>query len=140
MGEVIQLVVAPAFLLVAIAALLGVVTGRLGRVVDRARELEQRISNGVDQTSKERILSELRILDKRMRFNHWSINFLCVSALIVAIMVSTLFFAFLSDRIPPDAVALLFISAMGGIMTGIVFFIAEVYLATRTVRVQFELL
>lgn len=140
MGEVIQLVVAPAFLLVAIAALLGVVTGRLGRVVDRARELEKRVTDGVDSDSKTALMVELRSLDRRMRFNHWSINFFCLAALIVAIMVAALFFAYLGDRIPSDAIALLFISAMGGIMTGILFFSAEVYLATRTVRVHFELL
>ncbi|WP_432199855.1 DUF2721 domain-containing protein [Erythrobacter sp. W53] len=139
MGEVIQLVVAPAFLLVAIAALLGVVTGRLGRVIDRARELENKVAVEVDSETKSRTLDELRNLDRRIRLNHWSINFFCVAALIVAVMVATLFFAYLGDRIPPDAIAVLFISAMAGIMIGILFFIAEVYLATKTVRVHFEL-
>ena len=39
----IQLAVAPVFLLTAIAAMLGVVSGRLARIIDRARVLEQRL-------------------------------------------------------------------------------------------------
>lgn len=143
MGEVIQLVVAPAFLLVAIAALLGVVTGRLGRVVDRARELEEKLAEkqqdeGAGEGSRAALICELQALDQRIRYNNWSINFFSVTALVVAFLVATLFLAHIVDRIPPDAIALLFITAMGGIMVGILFFIAEVYIATRTVRVHFE--
>ena len=42
-AAVIQLAVAPVFLLAAIAGLLGVMSTRLGRIIDRARVIERRI-------------------------------------------------------------------------------------------------
>ena len=140
MAEVIQLVVAPVFLLVAIGSLLGVVTGRLGRVVDRARELESRLVQGVEKREHGTYTAELRTLDRRIRYNSWSINFLSIAALIVALLVAALFVSYLWAKSVPVAIALLFITAIVGVMLGIIFFIAEVYLATRTVRVRSDLI
>ena len=42
-AEVIQLAVAPVFLLAGIAGLLGVFSTRLARIIDRARVIERRI-------------------------------------------------------------------------------------------------
>ena len=41
-ARVIQLAIAPVFLLTGIAGLLGVMANRLARIIDRARDLEQR--------------------------------------------------------------------------------------------------
>src|SRR5436190_24067734 len=43
-AHVIQLAVAPVFLLSGVGALLGVLTSRLGRIIDRARSLEGRLA------------------------------------------------------------------------------------------------
>ncbi|MEM1402717.1 MAG: DUF2721 domain-containing protein [Pseudomonadota bacterium] len=136
MGETIQLAMAPVFLLVAIGALLQVVTNRLGRIIDRARILELRIENGAPQ--RDTIIAELRELDQRMRFNHWSINFLSIAALIVATLVAALFLGLLTSEARPTHTSVLFIVAMLSIILGISCFIAEVYVATRTVRVKFD--
>lgn len=136
MGETIQLAMAPVFLLVAIGALLQVVTNRLGRIIDRARILELRIENGAPQ--RDTIIAELRELDQRMRFNHWSINFLSIAALIVATLVAALFLGLLTGGDEPTQASALFIAAMVSIILGISCFIAEVYVATRTVRVKFD--
>jgi hypothetical protein len=44
-AHAIQLAVAPVFLLTGIAAILAVMTNRLGRIIDRARVLEDRLDN-----------------------------------------------------------------------------------------------
>jgi hypothetical protein len=44
-AHTIQLAVAPVFLLSGIAAILAVMTIRLGRIIDRARVLENRLDN-----------------------------------------------------------------------------------------------
>jgi hypothetical protein len=41
-SEVIQLAIAPVFLLMGVSTLLSVLTGRLGRVVDRFRSLNEK--------------------------------------------------------------------------------------------------
>ena len=45
LARVIQLSVAPVFLLTGIGTMLSVMTNRLGRVIDRARVLEARLEN-----------------------------------------------------------------------------------------------
>ena len=42
----IQLAVAPIFMLAAVAAMIGTVATRLARIIDRARELEERLESG----------------------------------------------------------------------------------------------
>ena len=42
LAQVIQIVVAPIFMLTGIAGFLNVMSGRLGRIVDRARIMERR--------------------------------------------------------------------------------------------------
>lgn len=140
MGEVIQLSVAPVFLLVAIGSLLSVVTGRLGRVVDRARVLEEFLLVRDTTTRDSHAPRELRTLDRRMRYCHWSINFLSVAAMVVAILVATLFISDIAHADQAWVISALFVAAVVHVMIGIGCFIAEIYVATRTVRVRPELL
>nr|MBA3729393.1 DUF2721 domain-containing protein [Sphingomonas sp.] len=64
-AQIIQLAVAPVFLLAGVGAFLNVCAGRLARIVDRARGLEPRIpaSRGPEH---DRLIAELRVLDRRM--------------------------------------------------------------------------
>ena len=140
-ATIIQLSVAPVFLLVAIGSMLGVVTSRLGRVIDRARDLEARLLAGTCSSKEEPFLvNELRVLDRRMTVCHWAINFCSVAALIIAIMVAVLFISYLTKMTASFAAAVLFILAMAGIVLGLCFFLAEIYMATKTVHVRSELL
>jgi len=141
LAHIIQLSVAPVFLLVAIGSMLGVVTGRLGRVIDRARVLEQFASDTTCPIERTRLYKkELRALDKRMSFCHWSINFCAIAALLIALLVAVLFVSDLVNINAELPVGLLFTTAMTCIILGLCFFLAEIYLATKTVRVRSELL
>ena len=64
-AQIIQLAVAPVFLLAGIGAFLNVCAGRLSRIVDRSRQIEPLLlaSRG---TEHDRWLGELRVLDHRM--------------------------------------------------------------------------
>ena len=66
LAQIIQLAVAPVFLLAGLGALLNACVGRLARIVDRIRILETRIlaSRGEDH---DRMLDEVRLLDRRSR-------------------------------------------------------------------------
>lgn len=139
-GAIIELSVAPVFLLVAIGSFLNVVTQRLGRVVDRARKLEADIREGEPDDLKAEHLAELRALDRRMTFAHWAINFCSLAALLVAIVVALLFIGDLAGASLMAPVAVLFILATAGIIAGLSAFLAEIAVATRTVRVRSEYL
>lgn len=139
-GQAIELSLTPVFVLVAIASFLNVIATRLGRVVDRARDMEALVVADTNAHERRRHMAELRSLDRRMTYNHWAINFFSVAALIVTALVMAIFFISVTGAHPSGLVAALFGGAMACILAGICFFLAEIYAATQTVRVQADLL
>src|SRR4029453_19379542 len=91
-GHAIQLSVAPVFLLSGIAGMLAVMTNRLSRIVDRAREVEARLpaSNPGELPLLNR---ELRTLSRRAKFIGVSITLCTITALFISAVVATLFIA-----------------------------------------------
>lgn len=132
-AHAIQLAIAPVFLLTGIAALLGVMATRLARIIDRARFYEQAWS-GMDEGAREAARRELAALERRRHLASWAINFSTFAALIVCIVIATLFIdAFLSTDLKWLA-GVLFIGAMIALIGGLGCFLFEVYVATHTVR------
>jgi len=138
-GHAVQLAIAPVFLIAGIGALLNVMANRLGRVVDRARALERDI-NGYDETMRSRAMTELAVLDRRMVLVHWAIYACVASALVICLVIGVLFVGDLADAAVGTIVAVLFIAAMALIITGLIIFLVETGIATRSVRVRQEVL
>ncbi len=135
----IQLAVAPVFLLSGIAGILNVLTTRLARVVDRARHIEADIAS-YDAPKRERALDDLAILDRRMVTVQYAVAMCTLSALFVCLVVAILFVGDLFPFHGSAVVATLFVGAMILLSAGLVLFLVEVWIATRSVRVQGELL
>jgi Protein of unknown function (DUF2721) len=133
-AHAIQLAVAPVFLLTGIAAILAVMTNRLGRVIDRARVLEERLE-GASPESAATVRADLAVLSRRAKLNGRAITLCTTTALLVCIVIAILFLsAFLTfDATIP--VALLFIGAMLCFFLGLLWFLCEIYLATMTLRI-----
>lgn len=133
-AHVIQLAVAPVFLLTGVGALLSVMTNRLARVIDRARVLEAQFG-GFDQPARAAASAELGVLARRARLASWAINFCTFAALLVCAVVATLFIDnFLGTNLK-WLVGVLFVAAMVALIGGLVAFLSEVYLATHTLRI-----
>ncbi|MDQ3075436.1 MAG: DUF2721 domain-containing protein [Pseudomonadota bacterium] len=139
LAQIIQLAVAPVFLLAGIGAFLNVCAGRLARIVDRARALEPRIfaSRG---TEHDRLIKEVRLLDRRIRIVNRAIFTTVLAALIISAVVVLLFVAFLTGYPIGTAVALLFIAAMIFTALSFAIFLQETRLGTRSVRVRDHIL
>ncbi|PYO29264.1 MAG: DUF2721 domain-containing protein [Gemmatimonadetes bacterium] len=132
-AHVIQLSVAPVFLLSGIGAMLAVMTNRLARVIDRARALEtQAAANPADPAAIER---QLTTLARRAKLVSWSITLCTITALPVCAVIAMLFMgAFLRfDASVP--VALLFVAAMVAFFLGLLSFLREIFLATANLRI-----
>jgi hypothetical protein len=138
-AEVIQLAVAPVFVLAGIGAFLNVCAGRLSRIVDRARNIEPTLlaSRGAEH---ERWLREIRILDRRMALVSRAIFFSVLSAVLICSVVVLLFAAGLSGAHFGTAIALLFIACMISVGVGFAIFLFETRLGSRSVRIRHELL
>lgn len=134
-AHVIQLAVAPVFLLTGIGAILGVLINRLARIIDRTRLLESRIE-GAEPNSLSAMQTELVTLSKRSRLINRAISLGTFSALLICIVIAALFVgAFLVIDVS-GAIALLFIAAMLTLIGGLVNFLREIYLATASMRTK----
>lgn len=122
------------FLLTGIAALLGVMTNRLARVIDRARLLQKTL-DGLEGAAAEAVNSQLAVLAERGHLASWAINFCTAAALLICADIATLFIdAFIGTQLR-WLVGALFILTMVALIGGLVSFLREVYIATHTLSI-----
>jgi hypothetical protein len=133
-AQAIQLAVAPVFLLTAIGAMLGVMTSRLGRVIDRARLLEKRLEDASDENAAA-LRKHLKILSRRAKLINLAITFCTMTALLVCSVIAVLFLGSFIRFDISAPVAILFILAMVLLVMGLLWFLREVFLATASLRI-----
>jgi len=138
-ARTIQLAVAPVFLLTGIGAFLNVIAGRLARVVDRARLLEELYGDAHGE-DRQRYVLELHTLEKRMTLAGRAIFLGTASGLAVCLLVIVLFVAGLIKFDLGDAVALLFVVAVLLLAGAMVMFLLETRIALASLHVRGELL
>lgn len=138
-AQTIQLAVAPVFLLAGIGAFLNVCAGRLARVIDRARKVEEWVlsSRGSEH---DRLVQEIRVLDRRMSVVNGAIFLSVASGCAICLVVILLFASELFNAHLGTAIALLFIIAMVLQAAGFATFIQEIRLASRTIHIRNEVL
>lgn len=133
-ATVIQLAVAPVFLLAGIAGLLNVLSIRLGRVVDRVRVVETRRSRETHEDHRALLQTETNSLWNRIRLVDWSFRSLVAGALIVCLVIMALFLSELSHLNFSPVIAFLFVASMCLVIIGLVLFLFEVSLSTSSIR------
>jgi hypothetical protein len=129
-SRVIQLAVAPVFLLTAIATMINALNTRLGRIVDRRRVVQDRPQAG-QPGEMEGVEWEIRMLVRRSRLVYYAIFCAVLSALLVCMVVAGAFLGALLGVDLARSVAALFIAAMLAMIAGLSLFLREVYLAVR---------
>lgn len=134
-SHAIQLAIAPVFLLTGIAAMLGVMANRLARVIDRARLIE-RMWKDMDETERRVARVEIGDLERRRRLASWSINFCASAALIICVVIVTLFVEEFFALNLKWLAGGLFVLAMFLLIGGLTSFLREVYLATHMLRID----
>ena len=134
-GRAIQLALAPVFLLTGIAAILGVMTSRLARIIDRGRQLTE----APDLSTKamnEQQATEFASLDRRRHLASSAIASCTFSALLVCTVIAALFVEAIASvdlRLP---IGVVFTVAMVALIVGLAYFLREVHLATATIRIE----
>ena len=134
-SHVIQLAVAPVFLLSGVGAILAVLINRLGRIVDRYRVLEHS-SSGAAAGEESLMRLEMEILARRARLIHWAISLCTVGALFICIVVAALFIGSMLHVSVSQLIALMFIAAMLSLIAGLLSFLREITLATGNIHVR----
>lgn len=133
-AHVIQLAVAPVFLLSGIAALLNVLSNRLSRIVDRSRQLEAQFPSA-QPLQIEALRASLKRMALRARLASFGISLCTTSAVLVSMVVIILFLGSLLDANVRTAIAVIFIAAMLSLTAGLLCFLREVYISTRYLRI-----
>jgi hypothetical protein len=132
-SHVIQLAIAPVFLLTAVAGLLNVLVSRLGRAVDRRRVLAARLP-GLEPAVAAEATGELGYLERRERLIYSAIALAVSCALLICVSISLAFVdAFVRYELA-KAVAALFMVAMLALVCSLAYFLREIFLAVYTVR------
>jgi hypothetical protein len=130
--HLIQSAVAPVFLLSGVGVTLGVLTGRLARIIDRARFLEDQA--GKSGVHTEALHESLRMLARRARYTNAAIAMCAASALFVSVVVMALFASAFLDADLSVTIAILFVAAMICLTGAFGAFLVECRLATEILR------
>ena len=137
--QAIQLSVAPGFLLAGIGGFLNVCAGRLARMVDRARVVEDRLTHA-HGPEHDRLLHEIRTLDRRISIVNNCISLSVLSACLVCAVVTLLFANQLFSNMLDTPIALMFVGAMLSVGIAFALFIVETRLGSSVVRIRAEIL
>jgi hypothetical protein len=131
-AHVIQLAIAPVFLLTAVGTLINTLVHRLGRSVDRRRTLvaEMPALQGVMAASAE---AELTFVRRRVRLVYTAILLAVTAALLICVLIAIAFVDALINADFAQLVAVLFVLAMLALIGSLGLFLREVYLGVNTV-------
>jgi hypothetical protein len=133
-AHVIQLAVAPVFLLTAIGTLLSVMTNRLARIIDRARRLEGRLESAPPE-GVAGIHALLATLSQRAKLINRAITLSTVAALLVCTVIAILFLGDLLRYTITIPVACMFVTAMLSLVVALLSFLREIFIATGSLRI-----
>jgi hypothetical protein len=133
-SRLIQLAIAPVFLLTGVATLLGVLSSRLGRTIDRGRVLESLLENA-DPAHLDRMHGELAVLSRRAKLIYRAISLGVITALLICTVIAALFISAFTRVDVTLVVAGFFIAAMAALITTLLLFLREVFLATRVLSI-----
>jgi hypothetical protein len=134
-GHAIQLALAPVFLLTGIAGILNVMAGRLARIIDRGRQLTEGPSQRLVATS-ESLNQELASLERRRHLASAAITACTLSALLVCTVIAALFLEVLLGLEFKWLLGFFFTASTLALVVGLAYFLREVHLATKTVRIR----
>lgn len=133
--RVIQLAVAPVFLLTAIGTFITALNHRLGRAVDRRRIVQERLREASGESGAE-MRAELGQIQRRTRLIYLAILAAVTAALLVCLVVASAFVGALLTVELSELVAVLFILAMCALIVSLSLFLREIFLAVSFGRLR----
>jgi hypothetical protein len=137
LSDSIQLAVAPVFLLTAVAGMIGALTHRLARVIDRSRVLHKELMDeSLKHSIRDSYNQELKNIATRGRFINVSMIFLVLCAIMIGLTILELFFAETSSgKLMVSAFVLYtFVAGIGSFILALISLLIEVLIASYSIR------
>ena len=135
-SQLIQLSVAPVFLLAGVAGLLNVFTGRLSRIIDKVDKLDKYEEENIlkDEKSILKITQRREFLTMRMKNTNLAILFSTSTGLLVAMVIVTMFLSAIFNFKDFLFIAVLFILAMICLIISLFLFLREIFYTTSFIN------
>ena len=137
-SQLIQLSVAPVFLLAGVAGLLNVFTGRLSRIIDKVDKLNKYENENQKLLEDEKALSKIalrrKFLTMRMKNTNLAILFCTFTGLLIAMVIVTMFLSAIFQFKDSLLIVVLFIGAMLCLITSLFLFLREIFYTTSFIK------
>lgn len=131
----IQVAVGPVILISGVGLLLLSMTNRLGRVIDRSRQLCEGIRRSTGAEA-ERIQAQLRILSRRGRLIRAAISLGSASVLLAALLVIGLFMSALFQWETAVIIAVLFIACLLSLIGSLAIFLRDINVSLQALDLE----
>lgn len=138
-AQTIQLALAPVFVLVAIGNIMNILTTRLGRIVDRSRQL-QRLYGETQGREHDAVVVEIRYVDRRIHLIGRALTMLVLSGLGIGITVGVIFVGEMLNREFRTAAGSLFSISIALLMVALIHLLRETRIVAQSLRIPAELL
>ena len=132
---VLQVAIGPVILISGVGLLLLSMTNRLGRAIDRSRQLESELREATE-TDRARLAAQVEILYRRARVIRLSITMAAFSLLLVAVLIIVLFLSVLMKLEVAVAITLLFICCMACLIVSLVAFLRDIQLSLQALKLE----
>jgi small basic protein len=129
-GHVIQLAIAPVFLLTGVCTMLTVLINRLARIIDRSRVLEDRLEIAADDT----YMDELDVLDQRSHLINYSITLSTTCGFLICLVIALLFLGDTANLPLDRYIAGLFVLGMFALIGSFAYLLREIFIASKAMR------
>jgi len=134
---VLQVAIGPVILISGIGLLLLTMTNRLGRAIDRARQLKAELSKRTD-AERAQALAQVAIIYRRARMVRLSLTLAVISALLASALVITLFVTALLHSESGILVSIIFIACMASLFLSLVAFICDINLSLHALKLELK--
>jgi hypothetical protein len=131
----LQVSIGPVILISGGAFLLSVMTSRLGRIIDRVRQLAAAL-RGADPEDRAVMVAQLRILARRARIVRLAIIFASVAVLMAALLIIAIFFSAVFEFQTSAHVTVLFVTCMGCVIVAMLLFLKDINLSLAAVSME----
>jgi hypothetical protein len=132
---ILQIAVGPVILISGVGLLLLTMTNRLGRVLDRAREIARTLREEPPRDA-ERLRPQLAVLERRARLVRMAIAFATTSVLLAALLIIAVFVEALFTIGLVRAIGGLFMSAMVLLIVSLVLFLKDINLSLAALELE----
>lgn len=134
-SKLLQMSLVPGILISGVGLLLLSITNRLGRTVDRARELAGEVRD-YKRVADDRTNEQLQILFQRAEWLRKSVTFICTSIFLSALMMIGLFLLVFFSWPLKAPILIAFLVSLGSVCVSVAYLMADVRMSLKALRLE----